>query len=83
MWLCTLVPLGADKVSESKLNFIGVRIRDVRKSKKIRQVDLAERVGVTHQSICLIERGKKRPRLQLLVAICDALETNPNHVLGY
>lgn len=68
---------------EEKIKGVGIRIRDIRKSKKIRQVDLAEKVGVTHQSICLIERGKKRPRLQLFVAICDALETNPNSVLGY
>lgn len=37
------------------------------------QEQLAERVGVTRQTIGMIETGKFNPSLQLCIAICRAL----------
>ncbi|HOK55955.1 MAG TPA: helix-turn-helix transcriptional regulator [bacterium] len=53
---------------------IGRKIREVRKSKKITQEELAYRIGVTPNFIGLIERGKKRPSIETLRKISDALE---------
>ena len=39
------------------------------------QTDLAERVGVTRQTIGMIEAGRFNPSLALCVAICRALGT--------
>lgn len=41
--------------------------------KDISQTELAERIGVTRQTILLIEKGKYNPSLKLCIAICEAL----------
>lgn len=41
------------------------RIQEFRKSRKIRQEDLAEAVGVTRQTIISLENGKYNASLQL------------------
>jgi transcriptional regulator with XRE-family HTH domain len=41
----------------SRLAALGIRIRDARLHRKLRQVDLAERTGVSRSTIEAIERG--------------------------
>ena len=42
------------------------------------QEDLAQRVGVTRQTIGMIEAGRFNPSLALCVAICRALDKTLN-----
>ena len=42
------------------------------------QTRLAEKVGVTRQTIGLIEAGDYNPSLKLCIAICKALDTTLN-----
>ncbi len=42
------------------------------------QTKLAEKVGVTRQTIGLIEAGDYNPSLKLCIAICKALDTTLN-----
>lgn len=42
------------------------------------QEDLANIVGVTRQTIGLIESGNYNPTLKLCIAICKALNKTPN-----
>ena len=42
------------------------------------QTKLAEKVGVTRQTIGLIEAGDFNPSLKLCIAICKALDTTLN-----
>ena len=44
----------------------------------ISQTKLAEKVGVTRQTIGLIEAGDFNPSLRLCIAICRALDTTLN-----
>ena len=44
-----------------------------RLEKDMNQEDLAKAVGVTRQTIGMIESGNYNPTLKLCVAICDAL----------
>lgn len=48
---------------------IGHTIRQVRKKKKITQQDLAERLGVSRQAICMWEKGKRELKLKTLTRI--------------
>lgn len=41
--------------------------------KNITQTQLAEMVGITRQTMCLIEKGEYNPSLKLCIAICKAL----------
>jgi putative transcriptional regulator len=49
------------------------RIKIARIAMGLTQSDLAERVGVTRQTIGLIEVGKYNPTLQLCINICKTL----------
>lgn len=48
-------------------------LRKVREDLGLTQQDLAEMVGVTRQTIGLIEQNKYNPSLKLCISICIAL----------
>ncbi|HEY5585486.1 MAG TPA: helix-turn-helix transcriptional regulator, partial [Ruminiclostridium sp.] len=50
-----------------------IRMKVARVEKDISQEDLAKMIGVTRQTIGMIETGKFNPSLQLCIAICKAL----------
>ena len=50
-----------------------VRLKAARTAMDVSQGDLADKVGVTRQTIGLIELGKYNPTLSVCVAICKAL----------
>ena len=54
------------------------RMKLARLEKDMKQADLAEAVGVTRQTIGLIEAGDYNPSLKLCVAICRALDKTLN-----
>ena len=49
------------------------RMKIARMEVEMKQSDLAEAVGVTRQTIGLIESGEYNPTLNLCIAICKAL----------
>lgn len=50
-----------------------LKLKVARAEKDISQEELAKQVGVTRQTIGMIETGKFNPSLQLCIAICKAL----------
>ncbi|MBC3797633.1 helix-turn-helix transcriptional regulator [Acetobacterium tundrae] len=50
-----------------------LKLKVARAEYDISQDELAKRVGVTRQTIGMIEAGKFNPSLQLCIAICKAL----------
>lgn len=50
-----------------------IRMKLARTEIGISQVELANNIGVTRQTIGMIEAGKFNPSLQLCIAICKAL----------
>ena len=50
-----------------------LKLKSARAILDMSQAQLAEAVGVTRQTIGMIEAGKFNPSLQLCVAICKAL----------
>ena len=50
-----------------------VKLKAARSAMDLSQGDLAEKVGVTRQTIGLIELGKYNPTLSVCIAICKAL----------
>ena len=55
-----------------------LRMKAARAAVGLSQADLAEAVGVTRQTIGLIEAGVYNPTLNLCVAICKALRVTLN-----
>lgn len=56
------------KKEELKINN---RLRDLRKKHELSQEELADRIGVSRQSVIALEQGKYMPSLPLAVSLCD------------
>ena len=54
------------------------KMKIARLEKDMNQEDLAKAVGVTRQTLGMIESGNYNPTLKLCVAICDALDKTLN-----
>lgn len=55
-------------------NTKNLRMKAARAAKDMSQEDLAAAVGVTRQTIGLIEKGGYNPTIKLCIAICKALD---------
>ena len=49
----------------------GDNLKNIRKSKKISQEDLADKLGVSRQSISKWETGENYPSMQNIVCLCS------------
>lgn len=55
-------------------------IKEIRIEKELTQMELAELVGTSKNTIGNIERGKYTPRIDLAIKICNALGTSVENV---
>ena len=60
---------------------VGENIRRIRKSKRITMKELGKKVGISEQGIGNYERGDRRPNLNMLNKIADALCTSLEELL--
>ena len=51
-----------------------LKLKAARAEKDLSQADLAEKVGVSRQTISAIEKGDYNPTINLCIRICKALE---------
>ena len=51
----------------------GTKLKQARLEKKISQDELAKRIGVSRQTINMIENGSYNPTLQLCIKLCKEL----------
>jgi transcriptional regulator with XRE-family HTH domain len=61
---------------------LGKQIAQLRKAKKIRSIDLADKVGVKQPYISAIENDKKVPSLDVLIKIASVLGVTTSELLG-
>jgi putative transcriptional regulator len=59
------------------------RIAELRQSAGLSQADLAERIGVTRQTVNAIERGKYSPSLEVAFLIAAVLRHRLEDVFAY
>jgi transcriptional regulator with XRE-family HTH domain len=60
----------------------GSLVRERRKALKLRQVDLAEQVGLCRLSIIRIEKGLMTPRYDQMLRLADILKIPTMRVAG-
>ncbi|MED4727039.1 helix-turn-helix transcriptional regulator [Aneurinibacillus migulanus] len=58
------------------------RLRQIRKSKKLTQEELANRVSTTKGTISNYENGHSSPPNEMLVLLAETLETTTDYLLG-
>ncbi len=61
------------KTQEGGTSLKNLKLKAARAAKDLSQEQLAQLVGVTRQTIGMIEAGKYNPTLNLCIAICKAL----------
>jgi len=60
---------------------LGKRIRQLRKARKWRQIDLAAHAKLSQNHICDLERGQTEIGLRNLEAVARALDVTPDKLL--
>lgn len=60
----------------------GRRVVARRKNNKMKQIELAEQVGISQQHMSGIELGKDRVSFDIFLKLCIALKVNPDYLLG-
>ena len=66
---------------ENLLDQIGKRILERRKQLRLTQEEVADRAGVTAQTISTAELGKKALRPENIIRICSALDISTDYLL--
>lgn len=61
---------------------IGKFIAQLRKEKKLTQIDLASKLGITDRAISKWENGRGMPDLSLLMPLCEILDVSINELLS-
>ena len=59
-----------------------LKLKAARAAKDLSQEQLAQLVGVTRQTIGMIEAGNYNPTLNLCIAICKALDRTLDELFG-
>ncbi len=62
---------------------LGERIKESRKRKGLTQRQLADLIGVKHNSISNWENNQNKPDPDTLELLCGALDVSPSYLLGY
>ncbi len=68
-------------MSESQEGVLSINLRRIRTSKKVSQVELAERAGLSRVGYRNIEDGVSEPKAETLTAIAKALEVSVEQLL--
>lgn len=64
------------------MKIFGKRLREVRKSKKLTQQQIADEIGVNRGSYSNWEKGKREPSFENLIKLADLLEVTLDWLFG-
>lgn len=60
----------------------GAWLRELRRRKKLSQVDLAARAGISATYLSEIEQGERNPTLAVVVRLARALDVKPTQLVS-
>ena len=69
-------------VNEVSFLNVGENIRKIRKSQKLTLKELGKRINLSEQAIGQYERGNRRPSIETLIEIANALDVSPLVLIG-
>ncbi len=61
---------------------IGNKLKTLRNIKNLKQIDVANKIGVTRQAICHYENGIREPDLKTLKALALYFDVTTDYLLG-
>ena len=62
---------------QKQLKIVVSKMREIRKSKSVSQLELANRANMSQSFLASVESGKKEPSVLTLLRIANALDVNP------
>lgn len=68
---------------EEKLKHLGQQIKKLRKSRKISQLNLSVKLGITREHLSKIERGAAYPSVKILFDIIDLLNAEFKDIANF
>jgi Zn-dependent peptidase ImmA (M78 family)/transcriptional regulator with XRE-family HTH domain len=60
---------------------LGERLEAARKAQRLTQADVAQRLGVSRQTVIAMEKGERRPTSEQLMVLADALATSVHELV--
>ena len=66
-----------------KLKMLGLQIKKLRKSRKISQLNLSVKLGITREHLSKIERGVAYPSVKILFDIIDLLNADFKDIANF
>ena len=79
--ICTEAKLTVREVRNVNKLTMGDRIREARKNMELTQEQLAEKLDVSVEFIGKIERGAKRPSMQVFIKLIEVLNVSADYLL--
>lgn len=71
-----------EKLDKKQLNeYVGKRIKEERQKKKLKQNELAKKIGIQNSTLSQYENGKSEPNQEMLFKIAEALEINVSDLI--
>ena len=67
---------------QKTMRTIGDKIRDIRKSKNLKQGDLARKLGMTSAQLCRIEGAKHAPSIKTIARVAKALDISVSDLMN-
>lgn len=64
------------------MEYFGSKLKAVRKSKGMTQLELAKRLNIAKGSISAYEQGVTYPSVDVLIKICGILDVSSDYLLG-
>jgi transcriptional regulator with XRE-family HTH domain len=61
---------------------LGKRLSELRKKVKLRQEDLAQKIGIARTTYAMYEQGKREPDYETLQKLADFFEVSTDYLLG-
>jgi transcriptional regulator with XRE-family HTH domain len=75
--------LSTSMVEVTLSQYVGAKIKDLRKERRISQLDLATYIGITRTSLSNIENGKYLISVDYIKMICDYFNIHSSHLLPF
>ena len=71
-----------EKLDKKQLNeYVGKRIKEERQKRKIKQNELAKKIGIQNSTLSQYENGKSEPNQEMLFKIAEALGINVSDLI--
>lgn len=64
------------------MEYFGDKLKSLRKSRNLTQEELASKINVSKWAVASYEQGRTSPSIEVLIRICETLDTSSDYMLG-